>query len=327
MLTKRQNFIETVRGGKPDRYVNQYEALDIILENPCMSGIIQPGDTKKSNWGVTFTWPLGTPGQMPIHDAEHLVIQDIEHWRDYVKAPVTDLPDEAWEAAAAHAAAIDTNEQLRTIFVAPGIFEQCHHLSELKNCLMYFLTNPDEMHELIAYITEWELRVAEQTVKHLKPEAVFHHDDWGTQMSTFLRPSMFADFYLEPYKQVYGYYKSHGVEFVIHHSDCYAATLVPYMIEMGIDVWQGVQSTNNIPELIKQYGGKMTFMGGIDSGIVDKPDWSREHIRSVVRKVCDECGTKYFIPCTSQGLSISTFPGVYDTVGEEIADYSKELFR
>ena len=26
MLTKRQNMLETVRGGKPDRYVNQYEA-------------------------------------------------------------------------------------------------------------------------------------------------------------------------------------------------------------------------------------------------------------------------------------------------------------
>ena len=31
-----------------------------------------------------------------------------------------------------------------------------------------------------------------------------------------------------------------GVDVIVHHSDSYAATLVPYMIEMGIDVWQGV---------------------------------------------------------------------------------------
>ena len=29
MLTKKQNFLETVRRGKPDRYVNQYEALEL----------------------------------------------------------------------------------------------------------------------------------------------------------------------------------------------------------------------------------------------------------------------------------------------------------
>ena len=34
MLTKRQNLLETIRGGKPDRYVNQYEALAMITDNP-----------------------------------------------------------------------------------------------------------------------------------------------------------------------------------------------------------------------------------------------------------------------------------------------------
>ena len=27
MLTKRQNLLETIKGGNPDRFVNQYEAL------------------------------------------------------------------------------------------------------------------------------------------------------------------------------------------------------------------------------------------------------------------------------------------------------------
>ena len=104
---------------------------------------------------------------------------------------------------------------------------------------MYYMTNPDEMHDLIKYLTECELKLAEGICTHLKPDAIFHHDDWGSERSTFLRPEMFAEFFLEPYKQIYGYYHDHGVELVFHHSDSYAATLVPYMIEMGIDVWQG----------------------------------------------------------------------------------------
>ena len=66
--------------------------------------------------------------------------------------------------------------------------------------------------------------------------------------------NMFNDFFLDAYKEIYGYYKSHGVEYVVHHSDSYAATLVPSMIEMGIDVFQGCMETNKVDELLKKYG-------------------------------------------------------------------------
>ena len=62
-----------------------------------------------------------------------------------------------------------------------------------------------------------------------------------------------------------------------HHSDSYAATFVPAMIEMGIDVWQGCFSTNDLPTLIKKYGGKITFMGGIENCLVDFDGWTEEN--------------------------------------------------
>ena len=32
MLTKRQNLMETIKGGKPDRFVKQYEFMNMIFE-------------------------------------------------------------------------------------------------------------------------------------------------------------------------------------------------------------------------------------------------------------------------------------------------------
>ena len=75
-------------------------------------------------------------------------------------------------------------------------------------------------------------------------------------------------------------------------------------------------STNNIPELIKEYGGQITFMGGIDSGKVDKPDWTRENIAKVVEEACQANGTKYYIPCNTMGGPESIYPGVYETISE-----------
>ena len=137
---------------------------------------------------------------------------------------------------------------------------------------------------------------------------------------------MFEEFFLEPYKRIYGFYKENGVELVVHHSDSYAANLVPFMIEMGIDIWQGVMKTNNIPELIKKYGGQITFMGGLHSGEIDFPDWTQDIIASEVEKSCKENGKLYFIPGSSQGLAISSFPGVYEATDEEIEKMSKEMF-
>ena len=113
------------------------------------------------------------------------------------------------------------------------------------------------MHELIDYITEYKLGVARELVKHLQPDCILHHDDWGSQISSFLSPQMFAEFVMPAYKKIYGYFKDNGVELIVHHSDSYAANLVPYMIEMGIDIWQGCLSTNNLPDLVNNMAGKL----------------------------------------------------------------------
>ena len=98
------------------------------------------------------------------------------------------------------------------------------------------------------------------------------------------------------------------------------------MIDMGIDIWQGVMTCNNIPELIKQYGGKITFMGGIDSATIDYPGWTVDDVAREVDRACRECGKLYFIPGASQGLAVSTFPGVYEETTRQIELASKRYF-
>ena len=236
MLTKRQNLLETIRGGKPDRFVNQYEAFSIMMANPISMRSAQPKYGQHNvvdAWGVTKSWPEGTPGPFPVHDKEHIVIKDITKWRDYVTVPNVVYPEEEWKPFIEMAEKVDRNEQFVTSFYAPGIFEQCHYLMEISNCLMNFYEEPECMHEIIDTIADYEIAYAEQMCKYIKPDALFHHDDWGSQISTFISPAMFEEFFLPAYKKVYGYYKAHGVEIIMHHSDSYAATLVPYMIDMA----------------------------------------------------------------------------------------------
>ena len=182
------------------------------------------------------------------------------------------------------------------------------------------------MHELIDFLADFEIEHAKKVIEHLHPDALFHHDDWGSQKSSFLSPEMFEEFFVPAYKKIYGFWKANGVELIVHHSDSYAANLVPAMIECGIDIWQGVMDTNNVPELVKKYGGKISFHGGINNGVVDKGDWTPELIMAETRKACESCGKLYFIPGTTMGGPESVFPGVYDEVTADIDKLSKEMF-
>ena len=67
----------------------------------------------------------------------------------------------------------DRNEYFVLPFVAPGIFEMTHYLGEIQNTLMNFFEEPEAMKDLIKYLTEWEVELAEDLCKHMKPDGRF----------------------------------------------------------------------------------------------------------------------------------------------------------
>ncbi len=328
MLTAKENLRQTIIGGKPDRLVNQYEAINLLFHPFFMAHpLLGKGQPDMVNaWGVTMSFPENVPGQFPVHTPDKIVIQDIENWRDYVKAPSLDFPPELWAAAKGMYLGAD-DRAYKAAFVAPGLFEQCHNLMRMEEALMAFYEYPDEMHELIDFLTDWELELAKGICDNLQPEMIFHHDDWGSEKNSFISPAMFEEFFLEPYKKIYSYYKSRGVEFIVHHADSYCANLVPYMIEMGIDVWQGCMKSNDVPALIEKYGDKICFMGEIDNKQVDFDGWTQEDCTKAALEAIERCAGKgHYIPCITQGGPGSLYAGTYKGIWDAIDEYNCKTY-
>ena len=81
MLTKRQNLLETIHGGHPDRFVNQYEAFAMQIPNgfSIHNPSPKPGELNVVNaWRLTQSLHVGTPGQCPGHNPHKMVIKNIE---------------------------------------------------------------------------------------------------------------------------------------------------------------------------------------------------------------------------------------------------------
>ena len=331
MLSAIENLKETMkRDGHPDRFVNQYEFLHILLPDLYYMGNRprKPGSEGCDGYGVFWRFREGQMGPLPVHDAEHTLIQDICCWDEKLtRFPAAPEDPAYWAMLNDMAAKAVPGEQYATALYTQGIFERLHSLMGMEDAMIALYEEPEKVHELIDFLVAAELDFAKNIMDHVPGvRALLHHDDWGSNVNSFLSPAMFDEFITPAYKKIYGYWRERGVELIVHHSDSYAANLVPSMLEMGVDIWQGVFPENDIPKLVEQYGGRITFMGEIRTLAIDLPDVTDEEIAQEVEHACLKCKGPSFIPCLTAGLPISHFPGVYDKVSGEIRRMSRELF-
>ena len=331
MLSAIENLKETMkRDGHPDRFVNQYEFLHILLPDLYYMGNRprKPGSEGCDGYGVFWRFREGQMGPLPVHDAEHTLIQDICCWDEKLtRFPAAPEDPAYWAMLKDMAAKAVPGEQYATALYTQGIFERLHSLMGMEDAMIALYEEPEKVHELIDFLVAAELDFAKNIMDHVPGvRALLHHDDWGSNVNSFLSPAMFDEFITPAYKKIYGYWRERGVELIAHHSDSYAANLVPSMLEMGVDIWQGVFPENDIPKLVEQYGGRITFMGEIRTLAIDLPDVTDEEIAREVERACLKCKGPSFIPCLTAGLPISHFPGVYDKVSGEIRRMSRELF-
>ena len=322
-MTAKENFLALINGGQPDALVNEWEPFGSIFDPlMAMTLVAVPGEYIVDPWGVTIYWGEDEPGAMPIVTEENKAIKDITCWKDDIKSPDIVNAKLDWTEAKKQADAIHAEGKLTMSLMATGLFEQSHYLMGFEDTLMNLLLEPDDMHDLLDYLTEYKLNYAKILVENLHPDVVLFHDDWGSKTSLFMQPDTWREFFKPRYEKIYRYFKDNGV-IILHHSDSFCEPIVQDMIDVGIDVWQGALPENDLPALQKEYGGKIIFMGGIDAPKIDVADWNEEAIREEVRRTCEAyVPGGSFIPCLTYGAEGSIFSGVNDIIMDEIRKLS-----
>ncbi|MDO4733950.1 MAG: uroporphyrinogen decarboxylase family protein [Lachnospiraceae bacterium] len=331
MLTVLENLKETMKlNGTPDRFVNSWEFVNVVFATNYYMGDypLEPGKEGYDQYGVLWRFPEGQMGAFPVHDAEHKLMDDVTEWKNIITHKPF-IPDDPgyWGMLNGWAGNTDFENQYACALAPQGIFERLHAMMGMEDTMIGMYEEPEAMHELIEFITEVELEYAETIMTRVPAiKALLHHDDWGSAKNSFLSPEMHAEFLTPYYKRIYSRWRELGCELIIHHSDSWSRNLVPQMIEMGIDIWQGVFPDNNIPEMVEEFGDKITFMGEIESRRIDIPESTPEMVREEVERACRKCKGHNFIPSLTAGTPGSSFPGIEQQVKDEIDRMSKELF-
>lgn len=330
-MTPKENLLETLKhnNGKPECLCNSFTMLRGIPGDPCFKlirGNRIRGTESIDAWGTKILFPEDAPAAVPLVTESNQVIKDIANWKKYVKIPdlIAQCSD-GWETAIENEKKIDHDNYLTMVVMGTGIFEQLHMLMTFEDTLMNMLDEPEAMQELIEAIFEYRLTYMKLIVEHLHPDVIISHDDWGAKDSMFMSPDTWRQLFKEPYRRLYAYLHAQNV-IVMHHGDSFLEPIVEDMVEIGVDIWNGVIPSNNIPAISEKIGDRMLLMGGIDS-IIDRADATEEEIRQETRRACNEYGhLKGFWPSMTYGGPGTIFPNVEHIIIDEINRYNLERF-
>jgi uroporphyrinogen decarboxylase len=169
-----------------------------------------------------------------------------------------------------------------------GPFELGWALRGFQNMLMDSIAEPEFFQELINRVTDYQLKVLEE-VFTLPVDGILLLDDWGGQQGVLIGPKRWRTFLKEPLRRIYDFIHSSD-KIVMSHCCGNIVDILPDAIEIGLDVFQSVQSeAMDIYEIKKLFGQQITFWGGIGSQSII-PFGTPGELRAEIKKMCEEMG-------------------------------------
>lgn len=330
-MNKKENWLAVYKGEKAERIPYSWEPftgefLTLFYIDPLMGMDLSArpdGKDYPDSFGTIWRFMPGSPAPHPHITDDNVVIKDITKWKEQLKVP--DVRSLDFSDVAAKVAQIDRNEYLVMAVSFIGLFERTHCLMGMENALISFIEEPEAMKELVKAIADFKIAYIDEIYKSMKPDILHYHDDWGTKSSVFLSPEIWRDIIKPQHKRIVDAAHERGMIFM-HHADCICRDYVEDMVEMGIDIWQGVIPQNDITAMQKVINGRMCLMGGIDGPLIDTPEVNEELIRKEVRRVIDTyCPQGRFIPCIPNLLPING--GVLPILMDEMTKYGAQFYK
>ena len=285
-------------GKQPDYYGDFMDSIALIPD-PLFGLVPQDGKLHKDSWGVTYMFNPDSPGPHPVATPESLVIKDIEAWEGTVKPPEIEGLD--WSETERLASGVNRDELFVCCMSGGGLFERSHHLMGFENALVNYMLYEEEVADILRIIADHKIAYIKKVAKHMKPDVIFFHDDWGSKTNVFLPPDLWRRLIKPLHKEIVKTAHDCGIMFM-HHADCICQPIVEDMVEIGIDIWQGAIAQNDICEIQRVTKGKLPMIGGIDGPKIDVTGISEEDIRAEVRRAIDTyCPGGKFFPSVPYG--------------------------
>lgn len=166
-----------------------------------------------------------------------------------------------------------------------SMFERLWSYVGMEDALVYMITDPEFVHELLDKILEFNLRVID--IFNTYPfDGIYFGDDWGQQRGMIMGAPLWREFIKPRMAKMYERAKQNG-KLVLQHSCGDISDVLPDLVEIGLDCYQTVQpEIYDLKRLKDDYRGKLAFWGTISTQQA-LPCLSEAEVRRIVRETAD----------------------------------------
>ncbi|MDR0862588.1 MAG: veratrol--corrinoid protein metyltransferase [Oscillospiraceae bacterium] len=296
-LTPRENYLTVLRGEVPEwvpHYTYGPPAQDApppanAMFEPPMLAAHRVNGGGRDIWGVNYL-PTESTGQALIPDNSEFILplEKLPRWREVIKAP--DLGGIDWERMclpALEKQGIDRTQTALFLSLHVGYFQLLMSFMGFEDGLLAFYEEPDAVHELLDYLSEFYMKIADATLDIVKPDILMLADDTAAWNSPFISADMYREFILPHHAKFARRGRERGLPMTMHNCGKCEGVL-DMLVDMGINGWDPAQSCNDLAGIKRKYGNKLAITGGWDArGRLLEADVTDEEIRQSVRDVID----------------------------------------
>jgi len=232
-----------------------------VGNNHAMEGIIheREGETHTDPWGVTWI-RQGAFNQV-------------------ARSPLAGAPEEALAAYPfpyAHADDLlsqmdavlgDAGEKFIGCDISPCLLELMFRVRGMEETLLDIAASPAAAGAFLAHAADFAVHLAHNACARFPLDWLWTGDDVGSQRSMIVSPRQWRQAIGPELARIIAAGKSHGLP-VAYHSCGAIRDIIPDLIGMGLDVLNPIQCNcpgMSPPDLKREFGASLTFMGGVDT--------------------------------------------------------------
>ncbi len=141
----------------------------------------------------------------------------------------------------------------------------------VENLLVAFYDDPELIHDMMDYLTDFWIAIYEKVCKTVKVDAIHIWEDMSGKNGSLISPQMVRDFMIPNYKKIKAFANKHNIPIFSVDTDGDCSQLIPLFIEAGVNLIFPfeVAAGNDILAYRKQYLN-LCIMGGIDKQEIAK---------------------------------------------------------
>lgn len=242
------------------------------------------GDTLPGWFDIEYQWEPQCGGASP--KPGKVKISDIAKWEDFITFPNLDEMD--WEGILAMNKEYLNTDRVNQLGLQFSFWERLMNAMGVAEAAMALIDEEQQegVHRFFDKLSDLYIEYVQRMCKCCKLDSIVVHDDWGHASGAFFSLDTCREMIVPYFKRFIKACHNEGLIFE-HHCCGKAESLVPAMIESGVDYWMPQPALNDLDKLIETYrNDPITFA-------VSSPKLSTDMSEEQIQKMAESWVEKY----------------------------------